>query len=227
MLTSLYEHFQYWSEKGQIWIISDPHFEDNDCILMNKDWITPQAHIDIINKHVTKNDTLICLGDCGNLEWIKKIKANYKVLIKGNHDDKGNYYYKREIITREYMYSTIKELANIIREEYPNSTFHIINTNENIYKVKIDNKLFDEVYEGALFISEKILLSHEPIYNLPFCVNIHGHCHNGKYVNEAKTHYNLASDVVDFKPINLNKLIKNGILKHIKTIHRLVIDNRD
>ena len=37
---------------------------------------------------------------------------------------------------------------------------------------------FDEIYTGPLFIAEKILLSHEPVYGLPWCLDIHGHDHN-------------------------------------------------
>lgn len=37
---------------------------------------------------------------------------------------------------------------------------------------------FDEIYIGPLFIAEKILLSHEPVHGLPWCLNIHGHDHN-------------------------------------------------
>lgn len=38
---------------------------------------------------------------------------------------------------------------------------------------------FDEIDSGPLFISDKILLSHEPVYGLLWCLNIHGHDHNG------------------------------------------------
>ena len=48
---------------------------------------------------------------------------------------------------------------------------------------------FDEIYTGPLFIAEKILLSHEPVYGLPWCLNIHGHDHNDMepYKEELKT----------------------------------------
>lgn len=39
--------------------------------------------------------------------------------------------------------------------------------------------LFSEIYAGPLFISDKILLSHEPVYGLNWCLNIHGHDHSG------------------------------------------------
>jgi calcineurin-like phosphoesterase family protein len=86
MIKTLYSTFQHWSKSGSVYIISDTHFEDSDCELMDPEWVTPQEQVDIINKIVRKTDTLIHLGDVGNPEWIKKIKADYKVLIMGNHD---------------------------------------------------------------------------------------------------------------------------------------------
>lgn len=87
-------------------------------------------------------------------------------------------------------------------------------------------EVFDEVYSGPLFIAEKILLSHEPI-GVPFALNIHGHDHGNKCMYKEDCHYlNLASNVCDFTPVNLGKLIKDGALASIPTIHRLTIDKR-
>lgn len=197
MIKTLYKTFQHWSEGGSIWIISDPHFEDTDCKLMNPDWISPEEHISILNTYVHKPDTLICLGDIGNPEWFQKVKAYKKVLITGNHD-RGNQFY----------------------EPY-----------------------FMEIYNGPLFISDKLLLSHEPIYGLEdICFNIHGHFHNGylyKYrpynerdkqhgylnIDGIPTHLNLASDVTGFIPFNLGELIKKGILSYVKGIHGITIED--
>lgn len=85
MIPTLYDKFKPWSANGSIYIISDTHFEDADCKLMDSNWISPQEHIDNIKKYVHKNDTLIHLGDVGNPEWLNQIKA-YKILIMGNHD---------------------------------------------------------------------------------------------------------------------------------------------
>ena len=82
--------------------------------------------------------------------------------------------------------------------------------------------LFDEVYDGPLFIADKILLSHEPIYDLDFCLNIHGHDHGGPH--EYPSHINLAANVCDYTPINLGKIIKNGVLANIDGIHRKTIN---
>lgn len=176
MIKSLYPAFQRWSAGGCVYIVSDTHFDDEDCVLMDRCWMTPQCHIMMINDYVHKNDTLIHLGDIGNPEYLKKVKG-YKVLIKGNHD-KG---------------------------------------------VSIYEPYFDEIYTGPLFIGDRILLSHEPIYGLDWCVNIHGHNHNAES-RDDDTHINLAANVVNFCLFNLGEAIKNGMLSDVEGIHRETID---
>lgn len=85
MIKSLYPIFQKWSATGSVYIISDTHFDDSDCKLMDPNWITPQEHMEIIKQDVRKGDTLIHLGDVGNPDYLDELKC-YKVLISGNHD---------------------------------------------------------------------------------------------------------------------------------------------
>ena len=179
MIDTLYPTYKRWSEKGSVFIISDTHFEDPECLLMDPDWISPEEQIPIKKNLAHKNDTLIHLGDVGNPEYMKQVKA-YKVLLTGNHD-------------------------------------------EGARKCE---ETFDEIYTGPLFIAEKILLSHEPVYGLPWCLNIHGHDHNGTepYREDCK-HLNLAANVCGYTPVNLGKLIKSGILSDIDSIHRMTIDH--
>lgn len=85
---------------------------------------------------------------------------------------------------------------------------------------------FDEIYPGPIFIAEKILLSHEPVHGLPWCLNIHGHDHNcAEAYREDCKHINLAANVCGYTPINLGKILKEGILADIPSIHRITIDN--
>ena len=130
MIPTLYEPFRHWSDGGSVYILSDLHFDDEDCKFMNPDWITPEEQLSVINGIVMKNDTFICLGDVGKPE-----------------------------------------------------------------------------YTGPLFIAEKILLSHEPVYGLPWCLNIHGHDHNNvEPYKEGCKHINLAANVCGYTPINLGGL---------------------
>lgn len=180
MILTLYEPFRHWSDGGSVYILSDLHFDDEDCRLMNPGWVTPEEQIAIINKTVGKGDTFICLGDVGSPKYIPMIKARKKILLLGNHDAKGAY-----------------------------------------------RNVFDEIYTGPLFIAEKILLSHEPVYGLPWCLNIHGHDHNNvEPYREGCKHINLAANVCNYKPVNLGKLIKDGILSDIESIHRKTIDRQ-
>ncbi len=178
MIPTLYEPFRHWSEGGSVFILSDLHFDDDDCKLMDPNWPNPEKQLSIINSIVGKGDTFICLGDVGDPKYIPLIKARKKVLLLGNHDAKGAY-----------------------------------------------RDCFDEVYPGPLFIADRILLSHEPVYGLPWCLNIHGHDHNDleKYREECK-HLNLAANMCNYTPVNLGELIKNGMLSDIKNIHRFTID---
>ena len=87
--------------------------------------------------------------------------------------------------------------------------------------------IFNEIYSGALFIADRILLSHEPIDGLTWCLNIHGHDHsNMESYSEGCRHLNLAANVCNYTPINLGEIIKKGILSNIKTIHREAIDKQ-
>ena len=243
MLSQLYKSFQHWSAGGSVYIYSDPHFEDSDCKIMDAAWPAPAEQIAKINAKVHKGDTLIILGDIGNPEYIKRIKAGYKVLIAGNHD-LGLTNYKKTI-THEIRESHTKFIDNEqyvvelnieersfrkeLCEKYPYAKIYIQERYEfhspfHFFDATIDDNLFDEVYGGPLFIGEKILLSHEPI-DIPFALNIHGHTHaRVGYGFHDLNHFNVCSNTVRFEPQNLSEIIKAGFLKRVETIHRLTID---
>lgn len=174
MIQTLYPPFRHWSEKGTIWLYSDTHFGDRDLKRAFPDRPDDETHVGQINRKCGRKDTLILLGDVGDIEIAKKLRG-YKVLICGNHD------------LGHTAYETV----------------------------------FDEVYSGPLFISPRILLSHEPV-NLRFAFNIHGHDHKNR--ERDPFHLNVCSDVIGYSPINFNRLIKSGRLSAIPTIHRITID---
>lgn len=180
MIKSLYKTFQKWSEKGSVYILSDLHLGDSDCRLIDKNWVSPERQIEIINRLAHKNDTFICLGDVGDPKYASKIQAGHKVLILGNHDKRKDY-----------------------------------------------EDIFDEIYNGALFIADRILLSHEPVIGLEWCLNIHGHDHSNNTRHEdGCKHLNLAANVCGYTPVSLGKIIKDGVLSGINDIHRMAIDKQ-
>lgn len=176
MIESLYAPFRKWSTEGTIWVISDTHFGDVELLAGTPGRPSAEALVKLINSKVGRKDTLILLGDVGDLEYARQLRG-YKVLIQGNHD-----------------------AGHTLYEE-----------------------VFDEVYSGALMISEKIMLSHEPV-NIPWVFNIHGHVHDKHHKND-KYHMNCCSDVIGYFPINFNQWIKrSGALTNIQSLHRGTID---
>lgn len=178
----LYDSFARWYRGGTIWFYSDPHFNDPEMEHIRKDYISDAEQVKRINSKVGRNDTLVILGDVGDIEWVRKLRG-YKVLVMGNHDAGATKYKKVE-----------------------------------------NNGLFDEVYEGALMISPKIILSHEPITNLPeWLFNIHGHDHSNWFTGSR--HLNVCAEHIDYTPISIASIIKDGLLKDIEDMHRITIDN--
>lgn len=83
-------------------------------------------------------------------------------------------------------------------------------------------EVFNEIYEGAVFLGEKLLLSHEPM-PLTWACNFHGHDHAGA---KRKGCYNFCADVIGYEPVNLNQFMKHGgLYKEVQSIHRITIDN--
>ena len=173
MIHCLYPPFKKWSEKGTLWIYSDPHFSDPDMLGLRKNYLSDEEQVKRINSKVGKYDTIIFLGDIGNKEVVRKIRG-YKVLIMGNHDSGATNY----------------------------------------------TDIFNEVYEGPLFIAEKLVLSHEPI-DIPFAVNVHGHEH--RFVLRDR-HFNVCAEHINYTPVNLDREIKQGLLSKVDSIHRMTID---
>jgi calcineurin-like phosphoesterase family protein len=226
MLPGIYDAFQHWGEQT-VWIYSDPHFSDEDLECGIKNRPSDEEQIRCINAKAGRKDTLIILGDVGNIECVQKLRAGRKVLICGNHD-LGATRYKREVVKEIYDKDkmTREEAVADMQAKYPgwkvwaheDYAFHSPFERWNVYA---DNMLFDEVYEGALIVGEKLILSHEPV-EIPWLYNIHGHDHAGK---KRKNHLNVCSDVIGYEPINLTQKLKSGLMSAITTIHRATIDS--
>lgn len=199
-----------WYRGGSIYLYSDPHFGDENSYKIRFPDSSPlteekikeldEWQIKNINARVGKNDTIIFLGDIGDLNCLKKIRG-YKILIMGNHE-KGASNYKR----------IIHKITAFNSEEL---------SDEDRARVE-DNHLFDEVYEGPLMISDRIILSHEPMDLPQYLYNIHGHDHARS--DTGKNHMNVCAEYINYTPISFTGLLKNGLLKDVESIHRIIID---
>lgn len=231
MRKGLYENLaERWCETGSVWLYSDPHFsdvesyrfrgllEDSDMAdgkLADKVRSLDEMQIRNINRKVTNNDTLIILGDVGNVECVRELRG-YKVLVMGNHD-KGASNYQREV--KVTFDSTLLSPADSILFK------HGINADEVVrrYSKTIDNGLFDEVYEGPIMVNDRLMLSHEPIELPEFMFDIHGHVHSGQ--SESNNSKNICAEFIDYSPVNLCSMLEHGLLKDVTNVHRHAIDN--
>ena len=222
-IQGLYKCFNRWHAEGTTWLYSDPHFGDTNILDVPSD----EEKVQKINSKVGRKDTLICLGDVGDVECIKKIRARYKILIMGNHDA-GRTNYERKVYRESFPMEdyTEEEALEAMKKMFPNCRYHV----EEIYQfhgrfcywsITADNLLFDEVYEGPVMIAEKLILSHEPI-DVPWAYNIHGHDHAGW--NKRKNSLNVCANIINYTPINFNQWMRGGHLSHIETLHRSTID---
>ena len=229
-LPGLYDIFQErWGQSQSCYIYSDPHFSDEDLEHGIKNRPSDEEQIRRINAKAGRKDTLIILGDVGNIECVRKLRAGRKVLICGNHD-LGATRYKREVVKEIYDKDkmTREEAIADMQTKYPgwkvwaneDYAFHSPFERWNVYA---DNMLFDEVYEGALIVGEKLILSHEPVIGLTWAMNLHGHVHDKRAKTDAY-HMNCCSDVIGYEPINLTQKLKQGIAARVASIHRQTIN---
>ena len=230
MLPGIYDAFQHWGEKHQtVWIYSDPHFGDDELASNIKGRPSAEEKVKKINAKCGRRDCLIILGDIGDIEYVRQLRAEHKVLIMGNHDS-GATNYKRQVIKEVYDQNKYTKEQAIIeaRAKFPNwkitiSEGYSFNSPFMRWIVCADNLLFDEVYEGALIVGEKLILSHEPITGLTWAMNLHGHIHDKRAKADAY-HINCCSDVIGYEPINLTQKLKQGIATQVASIHRQTID---
>ena len=74
-IQGLYKIFDHWHQEGTLWIFSDPHFGDDDLTTGIHNRPSPAEIVQRINAKCGRKDTLICLGDVGDVEYIKLLRA--------------------------------------------------------------------------------------------------------------------------------------------------------
>lgn len=191
-IKDIFEYY-YGILNAKTYFISDTHFNHKNII---KYCNRPFKDVDEMNKVLIENwnntvtdyDTIFHLGDVALTneremkEIIPKLKGK-KFLIRGNHDKKSKEFFR--------------------------------------------SVGFGMMPENPLKLNkEKLILSHKPLADTEIpkgYVNIHGHIHNNPLhkinptINKAeypenlyseKLHINVSVDVIDFKPISLEEVLK-------------------
>ena len=230
-LPGLYQTFEEkWGKFQTCHIISDTHFGDMDLKENIPNRPNDDDFIKLINSKVGRADIILHLGDVGNIDCVRRLRAARKILIMGNHDA-GRTNYERAIKLEKFDVDkyTRNEVKEIMADKYPgwkidiSESYDVLHAPFHFWAAMADNMLFDEVYEGALIVGEKLILSHEPIMGLTWAMNLHGHVHDKRAKTDAY-HINCCSDVIGYEPINLTQKLKQGIMSRIVSIHRQTID---
>lgn len=198
MKKHVYDIFaERWIRNGSIWIISDPHFGD-------------------VEAYCFRNKVNLYNGEYSDIEIQEKVKENDLSLVK-------------KINSRVNKNDTLIILGDIGDTEYVKKLrgYKVLIMGNHDKGASNYKELFDEVYEGPLMISDRIILSHEPIIGLPeYIFNIHGHDHSGTYRTERS--FNVCAEYISYTPISLNELINvKCILRDVDNIHRFTIDKRN
>ena len=225
-LIGLYDIFAKNWEGQSVWLTSDTHFGDADLKVGFSNRPSDEDLVKMMNTQCGKRDVLIHLGDVGDVEYVRQLRAQYKVLVMGNHDA-GATNYKRQVVTKVFDQSsyTREQAIAEMRVAYPGWKITVSESWEmhapfRRWNASADNMLFDEVYEGPLMVAEKLLFSHERV-DVSWAFNVHGHDHKGaKHTNCM----NACLDANGYKMINLNQFLKQGHTAKVQTIHRATID---
>lgn len=202
MVKGLYDIFKCWFNdgKGYVWFYSDPHFSDVECYKLR--------FPDRFNKDKDDSELVKEFDDMQISNINSKVGRFGTIVILG---DVGNIECVKKLKGRKVLILGNHDAGETIYKRN-------IVTESNVLQ---DNKLFDEVYTGMLTISDKIILSHEPV-NVPFMYNVHGHDHSHNTTDD--THLNVIAEALNYTPISLKEIINSGKLKNIENIHRNTID---
>ena len=84
-------HLDRWTNLQTAWIISDPHFGDEELRAGIPNRPKDEDLVARINAKVGRKDLLIILGDVGDPNRASQLRG-YKILVMGNHDrGRANY----------------------------------------------------------------------------------------------------------------------------------------
>ena len=208
MKIKLYPCFNHLSVYNNIWVYSDPHFGDLDLYRYRR-------LVHVPDRRDYKGDVPF---DEFVIEAIKEADEKQVVSINSCVGKKDAIIFLGDIGDTQYI-KWIKGYKILIMGNHDGGPSNYQRVVEN----GIDNHLFDEVYSGIVMLNDKLLLSHERV-SLPFTLNIHGHNHAEKIADSSGLSMNVCAEHIDYKPINLNRLAKDGVFKDIPSIHRITID---
>ena len=222
MIKGLYPDFMQWSDGGSIYLYSDPHFGDADSyrqrsllsnsltgeMLKNKLDLLDKMQIDNINKIVRKSDTLIILGDIGDIEKVRELKAGRKIALLGNHD-KGKTNYEAPGLFDNVYAGVLTIAENIMLSHEPVDFRFCFNIHGHDHNGTEFKRYVLRDYDADMPMADmrKNYLATIKKYGL--------------------TKLNLCAEWIGYLPINLKDVIQAGVLSRIPSVHQDYIDKHN
>lgn len=234
MKVKLYDCFKHWMQYDSIWLYSDPHFGDEQSQGFRKRRfnyeVTDDEQVARINAKVGKKDLLIILGDVGDVSYISKLKAGYKVLIQGNHD-KGKTIYQRTIVDGkdnrlfdEVYDGKLQIRKDIILSHEPVNDEFCFNfhghKHPSIDETKKTN--FQKWYEKMT--TDPFIFKCGDLDSQAMALILSQSLYLG-YTKD--NHFNCCAEMIGFTPINMKEIAMSGVLNDVVDMHRKVIDRRE
>ena len=196
-----------------IWVISDLFLNSKISSLVDENWVDVDKQIEIINKKISDRDLLIVIGDPGDIKYIKEINCS-KILITDSRK-----LCKKLYLNKKYSrYLSFDEEIEYIRAENKEYVLNeLLALKPQYYNVKVDTinsrvdydcGMFDEIYDGPLMIRPHIVLSHRPV-KISRGLNVHGDSFydgESKRVKDNLVWFNVTCNVLNFEPVNLEKI---------------------
>jgi calcineurin-like phosphoesterase family protein len=160
---------------SRTWVVSDTHYRGNDFYYAGR----RREIIDTWNSVISKEDTVIHLGDVGSLNSLKFFSEmyGYKILVLGNHDGRKEQYLPYFDDVHEYY--TMDNIRNIqldmfIQEE--RVWFSHTPICPDVDKFKIHRVGIKPAYKGRAVAVDNCIDTTELHLNATI-LNIHGHFH--------------------------------------------------
>jgi len=178
-------------------LYSDPHYGHFQIIKYCNRPFTSAEEMDAelikrYNSRVTKNDTVIWLGDCGFYKDKEEAKAlldrlnGKKILIRGNHDKKPGW-------MAEIGFDFVCESATILIGKNRVSLSHYP------YQIKLWKRLLFRL-KGIKFHHHKKRLNDDGSWL------IHGHTHSLEKLKEKMI--NVGVEAWDYRPVPMKEIVK-------------------
>ncbi|HAU85753.1 MAG TPA: hypothetical protein DCW90_09685 [Lachnospiraceae bacterium] len=165
------------AKKPESYFISDFHFGDESIIK----WERTQF------ENIKQHDLHILMS---LLEWYANSAEGSTLWVLG---DFGNV-------------NALRDFGDTLRGPKKMNLNYVSGNHDKHQDIDKFKEVFDNVYEYPIYLSHKLVVSHEAITCDDFCVNIHGHNH-GSYL-DSPNHICVSCNDIGYKPFKISNLQK-------------------